>query len=205
MSGRAARSRGVRAIAFGMPPAVTRSDELPERRLCELALEGDRDAWDALIERHDYRVIVALLARGVLLPRARELAQQTWIRLVAQQRAGKLDRLELPGLAIRQARFLALDDARRREPAAAPIDALIDPAASVEQRLIDREQLARATAELARCSPRARAVFALVYTEPQLPHAEIARRLGLSVQRVRQILCEVRARLRGAIEEPSDA
>lgn len=188
----------------GPRPVTTRAAELPEHHLIELAMTGDREAWGALVARHDHRVVLSLLARGLRMARARELAHETWLRLIAQQRAGRLARLELPGLAIRQAAFLALDDARRREPEQSAgedsLAALIDPAASVEDRLISREQLRRAQAELERCSPSARRVFSAVYADPGMPHAEAARRLGMSVQRVRQTLCEVRARLRAAIE-----
>ena len=180
---------------------------LPEAELRAQALTGDRTAWGELIARHDHRVVLSLVARGIRLGDARDLAQQAWAQLMAQQRAGRLERIELPGLAIRQAGFLALDAARR--PAAHPgrhdrAEDVADPAASIEERLIRREELARAQAELARCSASARAVFDLLYAHPGMRHGEAARRLGLSVQRVRQILCEVRARLRAAIEEPGD-
>ena len=184
--------------------------ELAEPRLLELAEAGDRAAWNALISRHDHRVVVSLVARGLRLQDARELAQQTWTRLIAQQRAGRLARLELPGLAIRQAAFLALDAARaaRGHEGRATDDSergqdVTDPAASVEDRLIRREELQRVHAELARCAPHQRRLFALLYGDPGMPHAEAARRLGLSVQRVRQTLCEVRARLRSALETES--
>ncbi|HVY45327.1 MAG TPA: sigma factor-like helix-turn-helix DNA-binding protein, partial [Minicystis sp.] len=170
-----------------------------EEEAARLALAGRAEAWDALIARHDRRVVLSLVARGVRLDRARDLAQETWARLVAQQRAGKLERLDLPGLAIAQAAFLARDEARRRRAAsdAAPIDAVVelaDPAAPADERLASREHLDRARAELERCSPAARRVFEAVYEDPDAPHAEAAARLGLSVQRVRQTLCEVRAR-----------
>ncbi|HKE17429.1 MAG TPA: hypothetical protein VKB80_21290 [Kofleriaceae bacterium] len=179
--------------------------EKPEQEIVERARAGDRLAWDVLIARHDHRVVLSLLARGMRMQRARELAQRTWTRLYAQQRAGRLDRLELPGLAIRQAAFLALEDARSRPPDdasldAAPAAAVIDPAASIEERLIRRDELRRAHAELERCPPAARRVFTFIHANPGMRHADAARALGLSVQRVRQILCEVRARLRAAIE-----
>src|SRR5688500_15774579 len=82
-------------------------------RLGELALGGARAAWAGLSRRHHRRVLVALLARGIPADRARDITQETWARLVEHQGAGRLDRLELPGLAIRQATFLALDEARR--------------------------------------------------------------------------------------------
>ena len=183
--------------------------ELPEERVVALALGGQREAWDALIASHGHRVLVSLLARGARVDIARDLAQETWSVLIARQRAGQLDRLELPGLAITQAHFLLLEHRRASARAASPLDdasAPPDPAPSAEDRLLSRQQLARAHDELQRCPPRARDVFALVYDNPGLPHAEAARRTGLSVQRVRQTLCEVRARLRAVLEsndEPS--
>jgi DNA-directed RNA polymerase specialized sigma24 family protein len=193
-----ARPRDARPVS-----SVARASE---QEIVEQARSGDRAAWDSLIARHDHRVVLSLLARGVRLVRARELAQQAWMRLFAQHQAGRLDRLELPGLAIRQAAFLAADEVRQRRPEApgaaseAELASLADPAASIEERLIHRDALRRAVAELERCSPAARRVFDFVYANPDMRHATAARALGLSVQRVRQILCEVRARLRAAIE-----
>jgi DNA-directed RNA polymerase specialized sigma24 family protein len=78
--------------------------------------------WEAIIRQHDRRVVLALMAMGLRLDRAKELAQTTWLRLFEQHQAGKLERLEFPGLALRQARFLALD-ALRRERLATEHDA----------------------------------------------------------------------------------
>src|SRR5262245_35043530 len=100
-----------------MPPgdaAVPKAGSPEADELLRRAASGERDAWQALVALHDRRVIVSLLARGIPLDRARDLAQETWARLWEQHREGKLPRLELPGLAVRQAAFLAADDARRR-------------------------------------------------------------------------------------------
>src|SRR5262245_35637441 len=58
------------------------------RSIAERALGGDVDAWNALIARHNRRVIVSLLARGMSVERAKDIAQEAWLRLVEQQRAG---------------------------------------------------------------------------------------------------------------------
>jgi RNA polymerase sigma-70 factor (ECF subfamily) len=168
--------------------------------------KGDAVDWDALVARHQRAVLLTLLSRGVRLDRARDLTQETWARLLAHERAGRLQRNEMPGLAIRQALFLAADDARRRRRDAddAEIAAVIDPAANAEERLVTRAQLELASAELERCSPKAQAVFELVYDDPSLPHAALAERVGLSVQRLRQTLCEVRAKLRAALSDDID-
>jgi RNA polymerase sigma-70 factor (ECF subfamily) len=151
-------------------------------------------------------VVLALLARGVRVDRAKDIAQEAWIRLVEQQRLGRLDRLLLPGLAITQASFLAMEAARREATSRhQPIDeaiaaAVVDPRGDAESRLLTEERVARAVEVLSRCGPSAREVFRLAYGGEGLSHAEVARRVGLSLQRVRQILCEVRAKLREAIQ-----
>ena len=71
---------------------------------------------------------------------------------------------------------------------------------SAEARYLAAERLTRAKARLAELSPSARKVFELLYGDPHLSHAEIAARIGLSVQRVRQIICEVRKELRADLE-----
>ncbi|WP_233576814.1 RNA polymerase sigma factor [Citreicoccus inhibens] len=189
--------------------APRREDELLAKR----ALAGERAAWDALIARHDRRVMVSLLAKGVRADRARELVQETWARLIQQQQRGLLTELRLPNLALTQAAFLAADDARRtrRESLSGSVEELaerqhpVDPAASAEKRLLSEEQLSRAHEALAQMSPSARNVFLLACDGQELPHAEVAVRVGLSTQRVRQILCEVRKRLRAALEEETHA
>jgi RNA polymerase sigma-70 factor (ECF subfamily) len=130
------------------------------------------------------------------------------MRLIEQQRAGRLTQLVLPGLAIAQAAFFSLESARREssrhEPL--PLDGvreatdLVDPAADAEARLVSGERLERAEQVLSRCSASARAVFQLAYGGEGLSHAQVAEKVGLSLQRVRQILCEVRKELRTALE-----
>jgi RNA polymerase sigma factor (sigma-70 family) len=182
------------------------------RGLGELALAGDTAAWNLLIQKHNHRVVVSLLARGVRIDRAKDIAQDAWLRLIEQQRAGRLNQISLPGLAIAQAAFLACEAARRDASARrlapiadedgdrSPLRDVADPAADAETRLLGSERLACAERVLARCSTSARTVFRLAYGREPLAHVDIARQAGLSLQRVRQILCEVRKELRAALE-----
>jgi RNA polymerase sigma factor (sigma-70 family) len=168
--------------------------------LCTRALDGERSAWQALIQLHSRRVLVSLLAQKLRHDQAQELVQETWMRLMEQQRLGKLSALSLPALAISQARFLLLDEQRRRKPDASeaahhdPPDERSNP----EERAMSSQQLERLRVRLRACAPSAQKVFRLVYEE-QLGHEQVAARVGLSLQRVRQILCELRKELRGAI------
>jgi RNA polymerase sigma-70 factor (ECF subfamily) len=179
-----------------------------EATLCAQALAGSTEAWSVLVQRHNHRVVVSLLARGVRIDRAKDVAQEAWMRLVEQQRQGRLDRLQLPGLAITQAVFLSLEaqrrdaNSRRHDPIDEPAiaAALRDPQGDAESRLLTAERVTRAIEVLSTCSPSAKKVFRLAYGGDGLSHAEVAQRVGLSLQRVRQILCEIRAKLRAALE-----
>lgn len=172
-----------------------------EGRTEAAARHGDRAAWNELIARHDRRVVLVLLSHGVLPAEAKELAQEAWLRLIRQADARKLERLELPGLVVRQALYLARSESRRMRPEDAPADASPPTVDSAETRYVTLERLARARERLATLPHSARAVFELLYGEPHLSHAEVAARVGLSVQRVRQIICEVRKELRAELEE----
>jgi RNA polymerase sigma-70 factor (ECF subfamily) len=155
-------------------------------------------------------VVLSLLALGLVPDRARDVAQSAWLRLYDKDLAGQLPTVSLPGLAIAQARFLALDELRRdtreRRRHAVPelLEQVTEPTSGPEARLLAREELDRALAELDACPAQKRRVFLMLYEEPGLTHRECAARVGLSVQRVRQIVCEVRARLRGAIAREGD-
>jgi RNA polymerase sigma factor (sigma-70 family) len=174
--------------------------------LTGLALRGSTDAWGELAARHGHAVVAALVARGLALDRAKDLAQAAWMRLIERQRAGRLASLKLPGLVIAQASFLAREEARKPQEGQRPLEddsQVVDGASDPEARTLGRERLERARVELAGCSRSAQEVFRLAYGGEGLPHAEVAQRTGLSLQRVRQILCELRKRLRATIEEPN--
>jgi RNA polymerase sigma-70 factor (ECF subfamily) len=164
----------------------------------------DAALWEERIRTHDHVVVVSLLALGLRPDRAREIAQATWLRLMEQEAAGALAEVELPGLAIRQARFLALDAIRRdavergRLAEALEVDPESDDA--IERRLAGRQELGRVKEVLAGCSPRARRLFHLLYGRG-MSAGEAAGELGISVQRARQLLCETRKKIRAALEE----
>ena len=181
---------------------------LTEAELAARALAGRSEAWDELACRHTPRVRLALLARGLPLDLVEDVSQEAWVRLIEQQRAGRLRTLELPGLVIVQARWLALEATRtlaRRKGIAAKLaravlgDVTTTGAGDVEVRAVYAEQLERVRRELDLFPRRAREVFSAVYGPGGRSHAQVAAAFGLSVQRVRQILCEIRARARGAL------
>ena len=165
--------------------------------------------WDEKMRRHGRRVIVALIAKGVAPERAKELAQEAWLRVIQAYRRGKLEELKLPGVVIAQANFLALDDRRRSEKRFT-----YDPVAGEDQhdgrelegQVAARQQLRIIQSVVDRAHPNARRVFERLYGGGGATSAaEIAADLGLSVQRVRQIACELRQKIRRELQGGRDA
>jgi RNA polymerase sigma factor (sigma-70 family) len=164
--------------------------------------------WQLLIERHHHRVVLGLVASGFEFDRARDLANEAWVRLMEKDRTSGLGELKLPGLAIVQARFLAWDERRREsmrtrhQPGDSPggEELVVDRQPSPEQRMLSRQQVQQALEVVAASGTSAQRLFRLLYAEPSLSHARAAEQLGLSVQRVRQILCELRRRVRDVLE-----
>lgn len=188
------------AIALAPPEETTAAEVAPSR--------SDGVDWNAQMRRHGHRVVVALLARGIRPARAKELAQDAWLRVIEQHRHGRLPELKLPGVVIAQATFLAMEERRRTEQRI-PHDPLgadeLMHRAHLEPQVVARAQL-RAVARVVEAShPNARRVFELMYGGEARTAAEIAASLGLSVQRVRQIACELRQRVRLALGEEGGA
>jgi RNA polymerase sigma-70 factor (ECF subfamily) len=164
--------------------------------------------WDEKMRRHGRRVLVALIARGVAPERAKELAQEAWLRVIQAYRRGKLGELKLPGVVIAQANFLALDDRRRSERRFhyAPLEGEEEDGRELEGQVAARQELRIIQSVIDRAHPNARRVFERLYGgSGAASAAEIAADLGLSVQRVRQIACELRQRIRRELRGGRDA
>lgn len=157
--------------------------------------------WDAAVRDHNPRVVASLLALSVPIYQADELASQTWTRLIEQHRAGKLAEIKLPGLAIKQARFLAFTWLKVSRCEVDLSDDIAQASDDPERALIARRDVETALRVIATCSASAQAVFSFLYDDPPPSHDVVAERVGVSVQRVRQILCEVRKKIREALEK----
>jgi len=186
------------------------------RPISDVEIASDKSVavpWNELMRKHGRRVIVSLVGRGIAMERAQELAQEAWMRIIAQQRAGRLERLEMPGIVVAQANFLARDEHRRRgRRARMGLSTLREPGAEVaelaeavtgpdlERRVGARQSLRRVLEVVDRAYPNAQRVFHLLYGDDPKTPVEVAATTGLSVQRVRQILCELRKAIRNEFE-----
>lgn len=190
--GRCAESTApMRSLTSRLKHALGLGPTLEER-----ALHGDREAWSTLIERHDRCVVAFLMCRGASRPQARDLAQDTWLRLMERQLQGRLNEIRLPGLALHTAKFL-LSNARQKRREDLP-DRW--PPSDVSTRSHEEIVAARCTIDaleraLHDLPQRAQDVFRMTYQE-HLDAKTIAQRLGLSHNRVRHILSDARKDLR---------
>src|SRR5262245_24730373 len=122
--------------------------------------------WEVAVRDHNARVVASLLALSVPIHQADELASQAWARLIEQERAGELTEIKLPGLAIKQARFLALSWLKLRTREVGLSDDVAQASGDPVRALIARRDIEIALGVLATCSPSAQAVFRHVYDDP---------------------------------------
>lgn len=162
--------------------------------------------WERHIRRHGHEVILSLLALGLTLDKAEEVAQAAWTKLLSQHKAGRLSKVQLPGLAITQARFLAMDTFRKEGRTEALESADHHPnleasaSSNPERTTLARSEVALALTALGTCTQNGQRIFKLFYVDGENAK-NIGEKIGLSTQRVRQVLCEVRKVLRTATEE----
>jgi RNA polymerase sigma factor (sigma-70 family) len=162
--------------------------------------------WQSAAQQYHRRVLVAVLALGVRPSRAEEIVQATWSELIEAERGGRLGRIELPGLALVHARFLARHELRRggvEGRILVSADALAERAAdrrvSPEAELLAKEDAQRVLREIERLPESMQRLFLILYRDPPPSHAECAGELGLSLQRVRQLASELKQRVRATL------
>jgi RNA polymerase sigma-70 factor (ECF subfamily) len=161
------------------------------------------DFWKAAVAEHDHTLVLSLLAAGLRLDEARDVAQEAWLRVMEAAAVGKLDRIELPGLVVRQASFIVTDRLRQqRVRVHAPLsDAeALSHTDSSEHATSAAQLLEVLESGLVHATPRERSVLRSTLERPDERHDSLAAAAGISVQRFRQVLCSVRAKLRRALE-----
>lgn len=165
-------------LAEDAPPVVV--------DLVTRARNGDRQAWDALVER--YAPLIWSICRRYRLgdADANDVGQSVWLQLVHQ-----LDRVRdpaaLPGwLATTTRRECGRVLRAARGPLAAwyVLDTENIPderAGTADQELLVAERYAALREALAHLSPDGRRLIAVLIEDPPVPYAEISARLGIPV------------------------
>ena len=162
-----------------------KSDQ-PVTDLVTRARNGDRQAWDALVER--YAPLIWSICRRHQLADAdaRDIGQNVWLRLVDQ--LGTLrNPAALPGwLATTTRRECGrlLRAARAPRATGYELDAQTLPdeqAITAEQQLLTAERHAALREALLDLPPESQRLIALLAADPPEPYAEISARLGIPV------------------------
>jgi RNA polymerase sigma factor (sigma-70 family) len=150
------------------------------------ARNGDKQAWDALVER--YAPLVWSICRRHRLDGgdADDVGQSVWLRLVEQ-----LDRIRdpaaLPGwlaTTTRRECWRALRAAHGPEAAGYAPDAENIPdqqSGTAEDELLRAERHAALREAFARLPGSSQRLIALLFEDPPVPYAEISDRLGIPV------------------------
>jgi len=163
------------------------------------ASRGDRQAWDALVER--YAPLIWAICRRYRLADAdaEDVSQAVWLRLVEQ--LGNLrDPAALPGWLVTTTRR----ECGRVVRAAAKLPAdgqvlenLPDAQAiTAEQELLTAERHAALREAFARLPSASQQLLALLIADPPLPYAEISARLGIPIGSIGPNRSRCLARLR---------
>lgn len=155
---------------------TTANDELLRR-----ATLGDERAWAEIVGR--YRGVVGAVVRSFRLQDAdaRDAEQRTWLRLV-ENRSGVRDPDRLGGwLATTAARECLRILRETRTVVPFEIDVLPAPGATIEDRIVDADTVARIREIVDALPPRGRTVMRELFADEPRPYADVARTTGIPI------------------------
>jgi len=152
--------------------------------LVDGARNGDRQAWDALVERYTPLIWSICRRYGISGPAAEDVVQHVWLHLVESLNDLR-DPAALPGwistttrrecCRIRRVQGLVADDTQ-------VLENLPDGhAKTVEHELLMAERHATLREAFARLPLPLQRLLALLVADPPVPYAEISARLGIPV------------------------
>jgi RNA polymerase sigma factor (sigma-70 family) len=152
------------------------------------ARDGDRQAWDALVDR--YAPLIWAICRRYRLDRAdaEHVGQSVWLRLLEH-----LEKIRDPAAlaawlaTTAQQECIRVLRTGRPHPAGYVPDASEvpdDQSATAGQELLAAERDAALREALARLPASCQRLIALLCADPSVPHAEISTRLGIAVRSI---------------------
>ena len=169
------------------PPSPAHSDaDCSVSDLVARARSGDRQAWDALVER--YAPLIWSICRRHRLGRADadDVGQSVWLRLLDQ-----LDRVRepaaLPGWLSTTTRreclrVLSAAQGPHATIYALDVESLPDQqAGTADQELLAAERHAALRAAFTQLPPNGQQLLALLTADPPTPYADISAQLGIPV------------------------
>jgi RNA polymerase sigma factor (sigma-70 family) len=172
------------AVASPVPAARPGRDDPAVTDLVSRARAGDRQAWDALVER--YAPLIWSICRRYRLggADAEDVGQSVWLHLVDH-----LDNLRDPAALAGWLATTARRECGRVARAASgsaghPLDAEALPderAATADQDLLEAERHAALREAFTTLPPSGQQLIAMLTADPPVPYTEISARLGIPV------------------------
>jgi RNA polymerase sigma factor (sigma-70 family) len=166
-------------------PSPSRDTDSLDERLVRQCLEGDEQAWSALLERYKRLIYSIPLKYGLTAQEAADIFQDVCVELVEE-----LPRLREPRALpkwvaqVTSHKCSRVKQLAHRHPSGAPSDALDDVADTAilgEQVLLDVEREQALRDAVAALPPRCRQLIqALFYETPARSYREIASQLNLA-------------------------
>lgn len=163
-----------------MPPAYDPGiDDLTHGELLRLAADGERDAWDALVDR--FGQMVWSVARGFRLDdaTAKDVAQTVWLRLIEHIDSIK-DPERLPGWLVTTCRRESLRIAKARDrdvPTEFAFD-VVDPSPSLDDLLVEGDEARTVVTAFREMDDTCQELLRLMTVEPPLSYEEISEITG---------------------------
>jgi RNA polymerase sigma factor (sigma-70 family) len=158
-------------------------ENMPVTDLVTCARNGEKQAWDAIVER--YAPLIWSICRRHGLGRAdtEDVGQAVWLHLV--RHLGNLrEPAALPGWLATTARRECLRVLRAERPMAAGQDTETfpdDQAETAEQELLVAERQAALREAFLDLPPCGQQLIALLLEDPPVPYARISARLGIPI------------------------
>jgi RNA polymerase sigma factor (sigma-70 family) len=148
------------------------------------ARNGDRQAWDALVERYASLIWSICRRYGISGPTAEDVAQHVWLHLVKSLN-GLRDPAALPGWISTTTRRECCRIRSVQDPVPGDMQILEnrpdEQAKTVEHELLKAERHATLREAFARLPLPSQRLLALLVADPPVPYAEISARLGIPV------------------------
>jgi RNA polymerase sigma factor (sigma-70 family) len=150
------------------------------------ARDGDKTAWDELVERYAPLVWSVCCRYGLDRPDASDVSQSVWLRLVEHLPALR-EPAALPGwLATTTQRecLRVLRAAQRQERVVRPVEqelAVHEQSAMVEHELLIAERNAALRVAFAELPSRCRRLLSVLMEDPPPRYADVGARLGMPV------------------------
>jgi RNA polymerase sigma-70 factor (ECF subfamily) len=173
-----------------------------DAELAEAIAGGDPAAETALYERYVARVRYIALRRLQSKELAEDACNETFVRAIAAIRNNRLRAAEsVASFLLQTTRYVVLEMLRQQRPGHTAINEDDPRLVTLPEEPVDDATVSAVRATLGELGERDRRFLRMYYFD-ELPGAEIARRLGISEDRVRLIKSRALQRFKRAYREP---